>query len=265
MPHRQRSARITDRYRDALSAIRDRAVSGVEAAFAGVTMDDLPGTYASFADTAVRRVASAQLDGARLTAAYLNAFATSETGKRERVTVPTRQYVGMARDGRLLADSLESPLIGIRAALKRMPVENAFAIGLKRATLNADLNSLFPARQTLDDVIETDPMFNGWARVTTGTCGACLSAAGDHGSLRFAVHPSCKCVQEPRVAGFTDLFPRPTGQQIFRDKTPEEQDEALGRAAAEAVRNGLPLESLAATVHVTGEPDWLVQGRVPQH
>lgn len=249
-----------------MAALGERVVESVTSAFARVDPGDLERSYRRFVPVAVTRISAAQVTAARLSNAYLSAFVFSEVGRRVPVRVDARPLVGRSRDGRSLTESLEGPLIGMKAGIKHGrfgTFDEAAGFGLRRVGLLAEMDGKHPGRWVIETAVNESDLFDGWERVTTGTCGACLAVAGRHRSLRFHVHPACKCVQEPVLKNVELLLPRPTGKQLFDGKTRDEQDAALGAAAAEAVRNGLPLSALSEVKHVTGEPDWIVQGPVP--
>lgn len=84
-------------------------------------------------------------------------------------------------------------------------------------------------------------------------------ASGLTHSLWFPVHAGCQCIAEPHVIGVKLGVPRLTGAQIFSSKSKEEQDQAFGPEAAQAVRDGLPLTDLVGHSHMEDEPPWITQ------
>lgn len=54
-------------------------------------------------------------------------------------------------------------------------------------------------------------------------------------------------------------FPRPSGEQMFRGMTREQQDKLLGPEAAELVRQGVPFDSLVKHSPMETEEDWITQ------
>jgi hypothetical protein len=64
----------------------------------------------------------------------------------------------------------------------------------------------------------------------------------------FRGHPNCHCVQEPVLVGDRGSISRPTGKEIFDQKTKAEQDALFegrgGERKADLIRGGLPLSEL---------------------
>ena len=262
MPRSARSLALTDAYRARVAAARARAVRGVEAQWRTLMPRALDGD--AWTSRAAAVIAAAQAEAVRASAGYLTAFLASETGRRPApVAIASRQYAGAARDGRPLAEALQSPLIGAKAAIgDGMPLEQALAAGLVRARRAAGFNTDQAARRALLDAIHADPRFTGWRRAVRGTCGACLAAAEDtvSGSLRFEVHDNCQCVSEPAVAGVPDTVQRLSGAALFARMTIPEQDQAVGPDAAAAIRDGtIALADLKKHSPMQAEQDWITQ------
>lgn len=237
MPGSRRSLAVTQAFQQRIFATRQRLEQ--QARRLWPTIDRLDQTDWPKRMAAV--TAQAQAEAVRATSGYLSAFLTTETGRRTQgPTVDSRAYSGLSRDGRLLVEAFESPLIGVKAKLKEgVPPMEALAYGLNRGTRMVGVDFDHAHRQALLDAIDQDPRFDGWQRVTTGTCGACAAAAGkvQHG-LMFQVHPGCHCVSEPQVVGVATRFPRPTGAELFAAKSESEQDDMLGPDTAAKVRAG---------------------------
>lgn len=207
-------------------------------------------------------VAAAQTEAVRAAAGFLTAYATSETGRRQRaVLIDSRQYTGLTRDGRPLVEALQSPLIGVRAALKdgRTP-EEALKVGLQRATRMVSVDLDHAHRAALTDTIEADERFTGWQRATAGTCGACMALSGTE-APHFEVHPGCNCVPAPKVKGAPNFVPLLTGAQMFERLTREEQDAQFGEDKADALRAGdIELGDLVQRSRLsTGDDDFLTE------
>lgn len=208
-------------------------------------------------------LAQGQVEAVRLTSAYLGAFLTLETGKRVAPPViDPSAYAGLSRDGRPLSESLQSPLIGVLAALKdgKTP-EEAIKYGRDRATRMVGVDYDNAHRTALMHVINEDDRFDGWSRSLAGTCGACASvASGVNHALYFEVHPGCQCVASPVVKGVVSTVAVLTGVEIFNQKTPAEQDEMLGPEAASLVREGtITLDDLRGESELESEPNFITQ------
>lgn len=233
MAYNSRSLRITNLYRNRLLTSRDSLQALATQRWP--TIDQLDGT--NWPERMAASVEQAQIAAVRATAAYISLYLSSETGKRQRgPQIDARALPGLSRDGRPLTESLRSPLIGVKAALKdgKTP-EDALKIGLNRAARMVGVDYDAAHRTALSEAIKSDDRFDGSERSTRGTCGACAAFSG---TPRMEIHAGCACVEQPRVAGALNRFPLPTGAAIFAAKTAAEQDEMLGPQAADAVRKG---------------------------
>lgn len=249
MPQSRRSLAITDAYRRRIFALR------------GQLQAQAPRIWDQ-ADRLASVVETAQIAGCRFTAAYLTAFLASETGKRTRpITIDSAAYSGSTADGQPLAEGMRSPLIGFFAARKNGE-PNPERVGIDRAVRQVGMNYDAAHRTALMDTITHSDHFDGWNRALRGTCGACAaSATGLSHSPYFPVHPGCQCVAEPRVFGAIDHFTRPTGIEVFHDKSKAEQDEMVGPEAAQKLRSGeITLADLIGHSHLDSDaPDILTQ------
>ena len=259
MPASARSLRLTEAYRARLLATRQRLQTQAERLWP--TIDTLDRT--DWVDRMAATLAQGQIEAIRVSAAYLTAFLSAETGKRQRgPAINPREYAGLSRDGRPLTDSLRSPLIGTLAALKDgRSVAESLRVGLVRATRMVGVDYDHAHRTALLSAIESDDRFEGWKRVTGGTCAACAAKAGTlETGLRFQVHAGCQCVSEPSVVGVTDRIARPTGSAIFAAKSRAEQDEMVGPENAERLRNGeLTLQDLSGESEMAVGENFITQ------
>jgi hypothetical protein len=257
VPSNPKSLRLTGLYRERLLQARSRVEAEARARWPTIEQLDDTGWPGEMGQV----VARSQLDAVRSTAAYLTAFLALETGRRRRVDIDTGMYAGRSRDGRILTDALRSPIIGVLGKLKEgWTPEQALDHGLNRALRMVSVDFDHAHRQALTDTVKVDDRFQGWQRVTRGTCGACMALSGSSGP-HFEVHPGCQCVPQPVVAGVKDLFPVATAAELFRSKTKQEQDAALGPDTAEKVRSGsIELSELVAvTPLATDQPDFITQ------
>lgn len=259
MPATQRSLRLTEAYRERLLATRQRLQTQAERTWP--TIESLDTT--DWVDRMATTVAQGQTEAIRVTAAYLAAFLATETGRRSSPpSIDPREFAGRSSDGRPLSEALRSPLIGTLGALKQgLGSAEALRIGLNRATRLVGVDYDQAHRTALLSAIDSDDRFEGWHRVTGGTCAACASKAGTlESGIHFQVHAGCKCVSEPAVAGTTNRFPRPTGIEIFTAYTREQQDEMLGPEAAEKVRSGdIQLADLVEESEMETSDNWITQ------
>lgn len=239
MPASQRSLRLTDAYRDRLEQIHARLERDVRGLWPGI--EDFDAARGAFPSLAAQAVARAQREAVRLTAGYLTAYLSSELGRRVRtVSVDAAPYL-VSRDGRDLADALQSPLIGTLAALRTTPPAQALKLGLNRALRMAGTDFDAAHRAALADLMESDDRVEGWQRAVRGTCGACLGDIAVEVSVRLPsiplqVHPYCKCVTQPVVVDVPDRFPVASGVERFLEMGREEQDKTFGVEKARRLR-----------------------------
>ena len=252
-----RSHQVTELYRLRLRAVRQRLER--QAAEGWPSIDTLDDT--GWPERTGRAGAGAQTEAVRVTAGYVTAYVSSEVGRRvPAVMIDSRRYAGVARDGRPLAQALQSPLIGVRAALKDgKPAGEALGYGWNRAARMVETDLMHAARSSLLDAIAADDRIEGWQRATRGTCGACMALSGTSGP-RFEVHPDCQCQPQPVVAGVPDRFPLPTAAQLFAAMTRTEQDAQFGEEKAAALRSGdITLTDLVATSALATADDFLTE------
>lgn len=264
MARHERSLLLTDAYRDRLRALTARVEQTVTQRWGDVRLEDFEPSFGDWLGAASTAVAGAQTQAVRLSTGYLTAFLSSELGRGVRtVSVDGTRLVGRSRDGRSLAEAYDSPRIGVLVAKQGGEGnDTALKAGLVRALRMVELDTMHAGRTALLEGIEGDERFEGWQRALRGTCGACAGVASgvSHG-LRFQVHPGCQCVSEPVVGGLPNVFPRPTGAEIFAAKSEDEQNEMLGPEAAERVRQGdVSLADLVAQSHLASDQDdWITQ------
>jgi hypothetical protein len=265
MPGSERSLRVTDAYRDRLGAFADRVATLTRQRWQqNVTIARLEESHALWLAGTVAALEQAQRAGVNLTLAYLAAFIASETDRRsfEVPAYDAARVVGLADTGQPLAEPLGKTLIGVKSLMAdgKAPAEALAETGHRAERLAGSAVMAAP-RRALADQIETHPAIVGWRRVTRGGCGACLAAAAhSYTNEPMRVHAHCHCSQEPIVRDVPDRAPRLSGPEIFARMTRAEQDQALGPAAAQAVRAGeVAWPDLIATSPMVVGPDVLTQ------
>jgi hypothetical protein len=250
MPAHAGSLRITDMYRLHLRALRARGVSYAREQWAALDPGDLDRSHAAWVQKVAITTTELQRAGARLSHAYLTAYLRSET-RRPLAAVPVdlSAHVGEARSGRPLAEALVPTLFTVKQAIgDGKDTSAALTEGLNRAVRTVGEESIAPARESLAEGIRQEGGIVGWRRVTGGGCGACLAAAT--GAVQaddevLEVHPFCQCSKEPVVKDAPDHVTRPTGGEIFKGLSAQEQDQLLGPDKAELIRSGaVPLQAL---------------------
>ena len=265
MPHSPRSQLLTKQYRQRLDAQRDRLQRlAVER---WPTIEELDST--DWTKRMATAVEQAQVEALRTTAGYLSAFLTLEMGKRtQSYGIDSRSKAGFSTDGQPLGEGLRSPLIGVYVRLKKgSDASEALGFGLSRARRQVGMDFDAAHRLALLEAIDSDDRFAGWQRATNGTCGACLAVAAHvHHGLSFPVHPGCHCVSEPVVSGVPNSFPRPTGTELFAQKSESEKNEAVGpKAAALLAVGAIELSELVQYEELDSDmPDLITQRPVDQ-
>lgn len=259
MPASQRSLQVTEQYRSRLFSLRARLEEVARRLWP--TIEELDST--DWVDKLAAFLTQSQTTAIRVTSAYLTAFLTTELGERTTgPSIDSATYSGLSRDGRPLAESLRSPLIGTLGRLKQGDTpEDALSYGLNRATRMVGMDFDSAHRSALVQTIDKDERFDGWNRAIRGGCGACAAKArGLSHDLWFPVHPGCQCVAEPNVKGTPETFPRPTGQELFNSRSRSEQDEMLGPEIAELVRLGeIELGDLVEVTPMARGEDFITQ------
>jgi len=262
MPVRERSVRLTDRYRTRVSGLADVATRHVEATW-NLNPADLDASFAPWLARASAAVTGAQRQAVRATMAYLPSYIGSELGKPARVVpLDSARYVGLARDGRPIADLLTGALISVKVGLKDgRPMEEALKLGLERAKRNANFSVWTASRNSLADAMAADSRIVGYRRAVRGTCDACLGLAEEAyapAGTPLEVHPGCVCISEGVVYGATHTNLRPTGLAIIAAMTVAEQDARFGEEKAKALRDGdIALADLASHSPMKAEDDVL--------
>lgn len=254
MPASELSLLLTDAYRERLNEHQETVEAQARLAWQRIPQHDpdLDAEHQRWIDTILPAALAAQSAVATTSAGYTSAFIASELGTPPTtVAIDAPDYVGAARDGRPLTKALNSPMIGVKAALKEgQPLSRALDAGLTRALRMLWLAVDDAARESLRAAQLADDRIIGYRRAIAGTCGACLAAASRTfgKGVRVKIHPGCQCIAEPRIDGLEDAFPRPTGTELFASMSRAEQDAAVGADLANLIRAGdLEITDLLAT------------------
>lgn len=181
--------------------LRNRAQAEARSTWAEVKGADLDGTYQLGMLTLM--VSTMQREAARLSAAYVQAFVSSELGRPINVPMVDARQVGKARNGDDLRKALRSPLIDVKVGIRDgKDVRVAIAEGGRTLERVVGLATDTAARESLRLASSDSPYIIGWRRAVKGTCGACMGSADGEvhsadGTLH--IHPNCECVAEPVV------------------------------------------------------------------
>lgn len=248
------SLSLTNSYRRRLLALEGRVASLTRSAWPRI--EDFDST--SWPEQIGAVVTRAQTESVRATNGYLTALLRSNR-KPGRITLDTRSYAGVSRDGRPIQEALQTALIGVRAALKdgREP-SAALAIGLSRGLRMARFETVQVGRDSILDAVSEDERFTGWQRQVAGTCAACMALSGSEGP-RFEVHPECQCIPLPTVKGAAKVL-LPTGAALFTALSQNDQEKAIGVEPARLVRDGeADLKDFVSHSPQAEQPDFLTQ------
>lgn len=203
MPLRPSSAALTDAYRRAMVALRERGVRAAKQYWNAIDPDEIDATY-QVVQLALE-VSALQREGARLSSGYLLAFIEAE--RRERLTNPpvvSALAVGRSFSGMPLEEALRGPVLSTKVMIRdtgRPAREclNVFAAELEKQVSLAIDNA---TRDSLRSGIDASEYCDGWVRAVRGTCAACAGAAEASKAppgTPLQIHPNCQCVSEPSV------------------------------------------------------------------
>lgn len=265
MPANRRSLQITNLYGRRIKALSRDLANRLGARWR--LTGDFDAQYAEWLAYAIPATTAAQTLAVQITSGYLGAFRSSEAG---RVLPPPRLngdgIVGRSRDGRPLAESLDSPLIKAKLAVgEGKSTQEASKIGFDVASRSIRFDTDEAARLVMSEYLRQNDNIIGYRRVSGGesTCGGCLAAESGEVLLPtedFASHPGCDCVAEPVYGDVDDLFRHPTGQQKYDSLTPEEKVEAVGLDASQLIDSGeIRLAQLEDRFETELGPNFLVE------
>lgn len=163
-------------------------------------------------------------------------------------TVRPEAFVGWASDGRVLETLLLAPLAPVRQALlEELPLQDAVNRGQASLERIAHTQIGDAGRSAAGVDIVTRPNV-GWIRmINPPTCSRCLILAGRfyRWNAGFDRHPRDDCVHvatNADAARREGLIDDPNA--YFRGLSRDEQDRMLGKAAAQAVRDGADLNQV---------------------
>jgi hypothetical protein len=147
---------------------------------------------------------------------------------------------GIAADGRPLESLLAQPGITAKWALSQgATLDRAMAAGNGLAQLIAH-TQVADAGRVADQVALTARRHTtGYTRMVVGaTCSRCIVLAGRwyRWNAGFSRHPKCDCIGIPAPENAEDLRTDP--KKLFGSMSAAEQDQAFGKAGAQAIRDG---------------------------
>lgn len=161
---------------------------------------------AQFATTAAAAVAASQVTMARLTAVYLADMLTRETGRTVApATIPASAITtAEVRGVESAAEVYGRPFVTVWTALSEgKPLEQAIAMGEKRAQDLAATDLQLAKTHTAKRVMAREPSIVGYRRVLTNVraCGLCVVASTQryHRDDLMPIHPGCDCGVAPII------------------------------------------------------------------
>lgn len=147
---------------------------------------------------------------------------------------------GIAADGRPLESLLAQPGITAKTALAAgQPIERAMSAGNGLAQLIAHTQVADAGRVADQVALTTRRHASGYTRmVSGGACSRCIVLAGRwyRYNASFNRHPRCTCIGIPAAENAEDLRTDP--KRLFASMSAAEQDQAFGKAGAQAIREG---------------------------
>jgi SPP1 gp7 family putative phage head morphogenesis protein len=218
------------------------------------------------------RIASGTIEGAQRDAARLGLAAGEQMltaqvgGAFDRLPVEAvEELAGLMGDGtpihRVLSAHSQMAAEGVRRVLTAslavgdsprlaaVRIRAALAMPLGRAMVIARTETMRAWRESSRRLYEANSeVVQGWRWVaarSVRTCPMCLAMDGREFPLgvHMGTHPNCRCVMVPVTQATPPL--RETGEEWLRRQPPDVQDSIMGRAKAEAWRDGrIGLEDL---------------------
>lgn len=147
---------------------------------------------------------------------------------------------GIASDGRPLESLLAQPGITAKMALAAgQTLDRAMAAGNGLVQLIAHTQVADAGRVADQVALTTRRHASGYTRmVVGGSCSRCIVLAGRwyRYNAGFKRHPKCDCIGIPAPENADDLRTDP--KKLFASMTATEQDQAFGKAGAQAIRDG---------------------------
>lgn len=190
---------------------------------------------------AVVALATSQATAAASAGVYVDDVLEQYGGGAASGRIMPGAFAGIASDGQPLASLLYEPVIttltqiGRGATPARGLASGRFVLDMMARTQVAD------AGRVADGVaIATRPKLTGYVRMVVGkTCARCLILAGRHYKWNqgFQRHPRCDCRHVPVAEDVPDDV-RTDPDAYFHSLDAAGQDELLGKADAQAVREG---------------------------
>lgn len=189
-------------YYAAQGRIVDATATVLRQVWGRVRFTDLSRSWNETTDRALIAVSAGQQAAAQGADAYINAV-TTETGivATAEGNVRAAAFSGIASDGRSLDDLLRTPVVAVRAALRRGATrERAMQSGLFSLTRIGATQVQDAGRTAVGVAIAARPEITWWVRVLQlPSCSRCAILAGRRyrWNRGFERHPMCDCIHVP--------------------------------------------------------------------
>jgi len=234
-------AAIAARHAAAQTALARRTARELAALWSQVDPGRIGASWRLLLPRALAALAAAQHLAAGAADGYLNGALSGGTALGR---VRPEGFAGVASDGRALVTLLQQPAITTLTQIGR-GVEPAGALRMGGFTLDMITRTQVAdaGRVAVGTGIAARPHAAGYVRLVGGkTCARCLILAGRRYAWNagFQRHPRCDCRHVPVAEDVPgDIMTNPRAH--FDALTGAEQDKLLGRAGAQAVREGADL------------------------
>jgi hypothetical protein len=230
-------------------------VNAVTKAWADFQVATIDESWTAIRQDVVAAITAGQLFGASLAAALDHHLLADAGLTRQGPTIRPQGFRGVSGTGSpfdLLVDL--APIRVKQAIAAGIPPDTATGAGLSHLVGVGDSELQEASRGAMDVVMNTDQQYRGYLRhPNPGACGRCLILANAfyRKNEGFQRHPRCRCTHVPVLVGQEKLN-LPTASERFHRLSAQEQDEAFGKDAAEAIRHGAdPAQTINARSGMT--------------
>ena len=250
-------------YRTAVEEIRAEIAEILRRAALDLDETQLTRSISEFVPAAARLVASGQAAAQTAASRFLAEFLGAETRSTPRPLAIGNEIAGQNSEGApllpLIAAGIGRTIFG--AIIGGQSARHGVEAGARSVANFASSEIVAAADSELVRQAERRRGVRGWIWVPVGlTCAACLSYGS--GTVRpFSERPPrhsrCNCIVSIQMEDDPQTVTRPTGEQLFRSMTPEQQAASFrtaGAEKAELVRSGRV--SLADLMAVEQHANW---------
>lgn len=240
-PPPDRQDEIAQAYYTLQAQAGSTAVEQVVALVLGIDLADFDAGWLAVREQVLRLLIAQQLRAAVTSDAFFTALlALFGMQPAPLATVPPAAFAGWTSAGLPLSVVIDTtPVVAKIAVAAGATPANALAVAGARLSRIAASEVQDAGRGMLEARGRLEPKAHaGYVRrVSTPACGRCLLLAGRvyRWSTGFARHPGCDCQMIPALVAHPDT---PDPRELFHRMTDAEQEKAVGKAAARAIRDG---------------------------